>query len=77
MFVNTRMKTKLVAIFVSKCFTINVKKVTFFRNNKYILVKNVILTSFQVIDRKNDWKFIYVGNLAQNILSDSQIYQNI
>lgn len=33
------------------------------------MLKNDILTSIQVIDRKNDRKFIYVSNLAQNILS--------
>ena len=36
--------------------------------------KTVILTSFQVVGRKNDWKNIYVSKLAQNILAESQIY---
>lgn len=31
--------------------------------------KNVILTSFQVVGRKNDWKIVYVSNLAKKIFS--------
>ena len=41
------------------------------------LIKNVVLTSFQVVGRKNDWKNVYVSKLAQNILADSQIYLEI
>jgi len=31
--------------------------------------KNDILTSFQVVGRKNDWKIVYVSNLANKIFS--------
>lgn len=44
---------------------------------KYNRHKTVILTSFQVVGRKNGWKNIYVSKLAQNILADSQIYLEI
>lgn len=42
------------------------KKDTYQQKKKQILAKIDVLTSFLVIDRKNDWKFIYVSNLAQN-----------
>jgi hypothetical protein len=41
---------------------------------RVIREKSVILTSFQVVGRKNDWKNIYVSKLAATILADSQIY---
>lgn len=34
-----------------------------------ILLNNVSLTSFQVVGRKNDWKRVYVSNLAPIIIS--------
>jgi hypothetical protein len=42
------------------------KKDSYQQKKKQIRAKIDVLTSFQVIDRKNDWKFIYVSNLAQN-----------
>lgn len=42
------------------------KKDTYQQKKKQILAKIDVLTSFLVIDRKNDWKFVYVSNLAQN-----------
>ena len=45
--------------------------------NNWNLAENDLLTSFQVIGRKNDWINNYVSKLAQNILVGSQIYLEI
>ena len=38
---------------------------------KHRLQKYDALTSFQVVGRKNDWKMVYVSNLAKKFNLDS------